>query len=117
MNGRLTSHVLDQVRGAPATGMMVDLWRVVSQHRTLLRSCETNADGRVELLGDREFLVGTYEIVLHAADYFTRFEGGAAASESLFQEIIIRVKIARPDEHYHVPVLIAPWSYCTYRGS
>jgi len=117
--GRLSTHVLDQTQGRPASGVAVDLhvlepdgsWRALKQART-------NADGRTDapLLSGAEFAVGTYMLTFHLGDYFRR--GGAALSDPPFLDLVpLRFSVAEPDGHYHVPLLATPWSYSTYRGS
>ena len=115
----LSTHVLDNVRGGPASGVSIELFGIAADGaRTPLAKTVTNADGRTDapLIGAAEARVGTYEIVFHIGDYFRRT--GAAKGEPAFLDIIpIRFAIADPGAHYHVPLLVTPWSYATYRGS
>lgn len=116
--GRLTTHVLDTANGCPAAGIKIELSLVTQNGRTPLVSTVTNVDGRtdVPLLQDAEFKAGTYEIVFHAGDYFSALE--ASLPDPLFLDIVpIRFGIADESAHYHVPLLISPYSYSTYRGS
>ena len=115
--GRLTTHVLDTASGMPGAGITVDLYRL-DGGRERLKSLVTNADGRTDapLLQGDEFAVGSYELVFHVADYF-RARGDALADPPFLDEVPIRVSLAEPDGHYHVPLLASPWSYATYRGS
>ena len=118
----LTTHVLDTANGCPAAGVRVELYRVESsqlgEHKTLLREDKTNADGRLDapLLEGEAFSVGRYELVFHAAAYFAA-RGTELADPPFVDEVILRFGIARPAQHYHVPLLVSPWSYSTYRGS
>ena len=114
--GRLTTHVLDTARGVPAAGVDVVLYRVDPELHELARG-QTNADGRLDqpiLQGD-EFVAGVYELVFQAGDYF---RGHDAAPEPLFvDEVVLRFGINNPEQHYHVPLLVSPFAYSTYRGS
>ncbi|KXG85828.1 hydroxyisourate hydrolase [Agrobacterium bohemicum] len=115
----LTTHVLDAANGTPAQGLNIDLYRLDGDSREKLKTVETNSDGRVDggplLIGD-EFRAGYYELVFHAGDYLrTR---GLALPDPAFLDIIpIRFGIADESSHYHVPLLLSPYSYSTYRGS
>jgi len=117
--GRLSTHVLDTAAGRPARGVRIELVRAEPDGRwSLLKSTVTNADGRTDeplLIGDA-FKTGTYEISFHAGDYF-RANGTALANPAFLDVIPIRFSIAEQDGHYHVPLLVSPWSYSTYRGS
>ena len=117
--GRLSTHVLDTVRGGPAADVAIDLHIIEAGDTSrLLKQTRTNADGRTDqpLLAGDEFKVGTYVLTFHVADYFRRV--GASASEKPFLDLVpLRFTIAEPDGHYHVPLLVTPWSYSTYRGS
>jgi 5-hydroxyisourate hydrolase len=115
----LTTHVLDAAHGTPAEGLKIDLYRLDGEGRTKLKSVHTNNDGRVDggplLIGD-SFQVGQYELVFHAGDYLRG--KGVALPEPAFLDIIpIRFGIADTEGHYHVPLLLSPFSYSTYRGS
>ena len=113
--GRLTTHVLDTARGKPAHGLRIDLYRIEDDRPRYLKSTATNDDGRCDapLLSGEAMEAGTYELRFHAGDYF-RSTGGAAE----FLDIIpIRFGIAERHAHYHVPLLVSPYSYSTYRGS
>ena len=115
--GRLTTHVLDTANGRPGAGLRIDLF-VIAPERRLLKSVETNADGRCEepLLEGQAFAAGTYELVFAAGAYF-RALGAELADPPFVDEVVIRFGIANASEHYHVPLLVSPWSYSTYRGS
>jgi len=114
--GRLTTHVLDTASGVPAQGMRVELHRL--QPDQPLADIRTNADGRAgaPLLEGAGLRVGGYELRFHVADYFRA--RGTALSEPPFLDVVtIRFGIADAAQHYHVPLLVSPWSYSTYRGS
>ncbi|MBP0617857.1 hydroxyisourate hydrolase [Jiella mangrovi] len=114
---RLTTHVLDTMHGRPAAGMRIDLVRREGGSQTPLKSVTTNEDGRVDgpLLVGEEMAQGSYELVFHVADYFRGL--GVALPEPAFLDIVpIRFGIAEP-AHYHVPLLVSPYAYSTYRGS
>jgi 5-hydroxyisourate hydrolase len=115
----LSTHVLDNVRGGPASGVPIELFGVMTDgSRKALAKTLTNADGRTDapLISAAEARIGTYEIVFHVGEYFRR--AGASAVEPPFLDTIpIRFSIADPKAHYHVPLLVTPWSYATYRGS
>ena len=116
--GRLTTHVLDTTLGSPGAGMEMALFRLNGGGRALMRATHTNADGRCDkpLLEGADFLAGEYELVFQAGEYFKT--GSIALPEPPFlDEVVLRFGIADPDQNYHVPLLISPWSYTTYRGS
>lgn len=119
MANTLTTHVLDTARGCPAVGMAIELWSVEpSGEKTLLKHMTTNADGRTDTpcLAIEEMKVGVYELVFAVGAYFTQTMNGLP--QPLFLDRVpIRFGIADPDSHYHVPLLVSPWSYSTYRGS
>lgn len=115
----LTTHVLDTALGKPAEGLTIGLYRIEGESRTLLKTLETNADGRIDggpILADEGFTVGTYELLFHAGDYL-RGTGAALSSPAFLDLIPIRFGIADTTSHYHVPLLISPYGYSTYRGS
>jgi 5-hydroxyisourate hydrolase len=118
--GRLTTHVLDTALGKPAAQVPIQLFRVDRQQgtRVLVTETNTNGDGRTDspLLVNESFVVGTYELVFHVGRYFSYVER-AAASVPFYDHITVRVTLASGSEHYHVPLLVSPWSYSTYRGS
>jgi len=108
--------VLDTARGVPASGVDVVLYRVDPEMQELARS-RTNDDGRLDqpILQGEDFAVGVYELVFQAGDYFRR---QASAAEPLFvDEVVLRFGINDPGQHYHVPLLVSPFAYSTYRGS
>lgn len=117
MAGYLTTHVLDTAHGRPAAGMTVELYRIEGENRSLIRAVQTNADGRTDapILPQGEFATGTYELVFHAGDYLdARFS--PPDSPRFLDQVPIRFGMA-DDSHYHVPLLLSPFGYSTYRGS
>ena len=116
--GRLTTHVLDTAAGRPAAGLRIDLYRRDGATRQTLLSVTTNDDGRVDgpLLEGDGFSVGRYELVFHAAAYL-RATGTALPDTPFLDEIVIAFGIDDADQHYHVPLLLSPYGYSTYRGS
>lgn len=116
--GRLTTHVLDTAGGCPAAGIKIELFRLLGEGRDRLSSHETNVDGRCDgpLLQGAAFAPGAYELVFHVADYFRR--AGLDLPEPPFLDgVPIRFGVAEAGQHYHVPLLISPYGYSTYRGS
>jgi 5-hydroxyisourate hydrolase len=115
--GRLTTHVLDTARGMPAAGLFIELWDIESAPR-LLKSVTTNSDGRTDkpLLADAEFKPGVFELRFMAGAYLK--QSGLHMEEPAFLDVIpIRFGIADASQHYHVPLLLSPFGYSTYRGS
>jgi len=118
MSGRLTTHVLDTASGRPAAGLRIEAFRLAGAAREPLASLTTNADGRCDgpVLEGAAFTAGVYELVFHAADYFRA--AGVSLPEPAFLDLVpVRFGIAEPGRHYHVPLLISPYGYSTYRGS
>jgi 5-hydroxyisourate hydrolase len=115
--GRLTTHVLDTSRGRPAAGVRVDLYRA-GPNRERLASTATNEQGRCDepLLDGAAFRRGEYELVFHAGAYFARL-GTDTGSPGFLDRVVIRFGVSAPGEHYHVPLLLSPYGYSTYRGS
>lgn len=118
MAGFLTTHVLDTARGLPAQGLKIELFRIDGQDRIHLRSLVTNDDGRTgsHILPADEFVSGIYELVFHAGDYL-RASGQAGVAPLFLDMVPIRFGVSEPDSHYHVPLLLSPFGYSTYRGS
>jgi 5-hydroxyisourate hydrolase len=117
MTGRLTTHVLDTARGRPAAGVKITLYRIGTSREHLLDAV-TNADGRVDgaLLAGDALVAAVYELVFAAGDYLRASEQ-AGGGLPFLDEIPIRFGVADPAAHYHVPLLISPFAYSTYRGS
>lgn len=119
MKGRLTTHVLDTAQGEPCAGLEMELFRLENGgERRLLKRATTNADGRCDapLLEGHAFERGAYELLFHVADYFRR--AGVALPEPAFLDTVpVRFGVADADQHHHVPLLVAPYGYATYRGS
>jgi 5-hydroxyisourate hydrolase len=119
MPGKLTTHVLDTAHGCPAKGITIELWQLdeASAQKQHLKTLTTNADGRTDspLLSEQELKIGIYELVFLVGDYFACFE--AIPQPPFLNRIPIQFGIADDQAHYHVPLLVSPWSYSTYRGS
>lgn len=115
--GGLTTHVLDTASGRPAAGVRLELFRL-PERGAALRETRTNADGRCDapLLEGADFEPGEYELVFHAGEYFDGQGTGEPAGRFL-DRVVIRFQVADAGEHYHVPLLLSPYSYSTYRGS
>lgn len=117
MAGYLTTHVLDTALGCPAKGLKIELFRITGVERQLLKTLQTNDDGRTDeqILPAAEFEVGEYELVFHAGAYLDA--NGTPPEEPRFLNVIpIRFGMSK-QSHYHVPLLLAPFGYSTYRGS
>jgi len=113
--GRLTTHVLDTARGKPGAGIKIKLFSM-EDGRHLVATAVTGRDGRTEqpLLDDDTFRAGCYEMEFLVGDYFE--DSGVETDEPPFlNEVIVRISLAAGN--YHVPLLVSPWSYSTYRGS
>ena len=120
MPGRLTTHVLDTAQGHPAADLAIELWAVDPEtgERSLLKLVRTNDDGRTAapLLAEGEFKAGVYELVFLVGDYFAG-QPVETTSPPFLDRVPVRFGIADADAHYHVPLLVSPWAYSTYRGS
>ena len=132
MSGKLSTHVLDTATGRPAAGLKIQLWKIEADERRLLKEVITNQDGRTEtplLLGD-ELRAGVYELVFQVGPYFQNLSRRSVAEAEAAQDaflkttedtflgdVPVRFRILNPGENYHVPLLVSPWSYTTYRGS
>lgn len=118
--GKLTTHVLDTVRGCPAANLAIELWAIDRQsaQKTLLKTIITNADGRTDapLLSDAELTIGVYELVFGVGAYFAQ-SSPDLSDPPFLDRVPIQFGIADPTRHYHVPLLASPWAYSTYRGS
>lgn len=116
--GKLSTHVLNTMHGVPAQGVQIALYGITDEGRRLLRQVCTNQDGRCDqpLLQGPELQQGIYELVFHAGDYFAAM--GVQVPEPRFvDQITLRFGVADPTENYHVPLLVTPWAWSTYRGS
>lgn len=116
--GRLTTHVLDTALGRPAAGLSVALWRIEGEARSRIAAGVTNADGRLDqpILAGDDLAAGVYELVFEAGAYLRAT--GAPVTEPPFLDVVpIRFGIADAAAHYHVPLLLSPFGYSTYRGS
>ena len=116
--GKLSTHVLDTAHGRPAAGVAIELYAVDGGSRTLLAQATTNADGRcaTPLLEGDTLLAGRYELVFAAGDYFAA-QGVALPEPRFVDRVTIAFGVADPAQNYHVPLVVTPWSYSTYRGS
>ena len=111
----LTTHILDTANGKPAVGVEIRLY-ALGETRNLLANAVTNSDGRTDrALIDGDLLTGSYELEFDVGAYFES-QGNALADPPFLGTVVIRVALAA-GQHYHVPLLVSPWSYSTYRGS
>lgn len=115
--GRLTTHVLDTMHGVPAAGMTIDLLQVHGDHSHHLRTVTTNADGRVDgpLLEGEHFHAATYILVFDVGAYFRGRTGDG--QNGFLTKVPVQFGVDDPSAHYHVPLLVSPFAYSTYRGS
>lgn len=117
MTGYLTTHVLDTARGVPAAGLKIELFRIEDDIRKHLKTVVTNNDGRTDahILPTEQFETGSYELVFYAGDYLNTSR--TLATDAHFLDVIpIRFTMSEAS-HYHVPLLLSPFGYSTYRGS
>ena len=116
--GRLTTHVLDTAHGVPAGGLALVLYRAAAGRYTAIGEATTNPDGRcaAPLLEGEAFTAGRYRILFRAGDYF-RHRGVAMPEPPFVDDVVLDFGVADATLHYHVPLLVSPWSYATYRGS
>lgn len=116
--GFLTTHVLNTASGKPAAGLAIDLFMIEGDNRVHLTSATTNDDGRTDapILPNDRFSAGVYELVFHAGAYLDNI-GIQPEKPRFLNEIPIRFGISETDAHYHVPLLLSPFGYSTYRGS
>ncbi len=116
--GRLTTHVLDTAQGQPGQGITIEVFRLAGSERQHLSTVITNSDGRCDapILESDALTPGEYELVFHAGDYL-RAQGVEAAEPRFLDVIPLRFGVADASQHYHVPLLLSPYGYSTYRGS
>jgi len=114
----LSTHVLDTARGVPAKGLRIELHRIENSTRHRVATGVTNADGRIAapLISGDLLEIGVYELVFHAGDYL-RSTGQHVSEPAFLDQIVVRFGVAEPDRNYHVPLLLSPFGYSTYRGS
>lgn len=115
---KLSTHVLDISQGKPGAGVRIELYAVEGAGRTLLKSAQTNDDGRCSapLLEGEALRVGRYELVFAAGDYFAA-QGVALPEPRFIDRVTLAFGVADPAQNYHVPLVVSPWAYSTYRGS
>lgn len=116
--GRLTTHVLDTARGCPGQGIRIEIFRLEDEQRIRLGEVVTNDDGRCDapILEGEAFTCGEYELLFHAGEYLQR-QGVPGREPRFLDRIPLRFGVVDASEHYHVPLLLSPYSYSTYRGS
>lgn len=116
--GKLSTHVLDITQGKPGAGVSIELYAVSASGRILLKSALTNHDGRCDapLLQGDEMQAGQYELVFGAGDYFAG-QGVSVPTPRFIDRVVIAFGIADAEQNYHVPLVVSPWAYSTYRGS
>jgi 5-hydroxyisourate hydrolase len=116
--GKLSTHVLDTTQGKPGAGVGIELYVFDGDTRRLLKSAVTNLDGRCDapLLEGETLRAGRYELVFAAGDYFAA-QGVPMPDPRFIDRVTIAFGIADPAQNYHVPLVVTPWSYSTYRGS
>jgi len=114
---KLTTHVLDVYSGKPGKGISVDLYYINNSERKKITSVKLNNDGRADspLVEGENFIKGKYELIFNIGDYFKNISSDKDIP--FLDDVVIRFGISNPSEHYHVPLLVSPWSYSTYRGS
>jgi 5-hydroxyisourate hydrolase len=116
--GSLSTHVLNTASGKPAAGVKIRLYSCHDKERRLLKSTVTNADGRTDspLLSGSELVAGVYELMFDAASYHAS-QGGPLTSPPFLNTVVVRFGVSDPVSNYHVPLLLSPYGYTTYRGS
>jgi 5-hydroxyisourate hydrolase len=115
--GQLTTHVLDTTAGVPAAGVLIEVHELLPGAMELRASVRTGPDGRCRdpLIAGDVFRSGRFALTFHVADYF-RGRGVQLPQPAFIEVAVIRIGIAHPEQHYHVPLLVSPWSYSVYRG-
>ena len=116
--GKLSTHVLDVTQGKPGAGVKLALYALHGNEKNLLKQAVTNSDGRCDapLLQGDEFKAGRYELLFAAGDYFAA-QGVALPTPRFIDEVVIAFGVSDPTQNYHVPLVVSPWAYSTYRGS
>ncbi|MFA0658897.1 hydroxyisourate hydrolase [Vibrio splendidus] len=116
--GRLTTHVLDTTHGLPGADIKVELYKVNEDSTEKLATVITNSDGRTDapILAGNDFRPGKYQLVFYVADYY-RSKGVELDGVPFLDDVVIRFGLDDPEAHYHVPLLVSPYSFSTYRGS
>lgn len=117
MGGFLTTHALDTSRGTPAANLKIDFFEYINGRSNVIFSLVTNADGRTDrpVLTEADFRFGSFELIFHVGDYFRQFEH--RYGEHIFLDLVpVRFGMSE-NKHYHVPLLVSPFGYSTYRGS
>jgi len=114
----LTTHILDTTHGVPASGVKIELYKYSGGVRTRVRETVTNEDGRTDspMLSEEQMMPYVYELLFHMGDYF-RAKGVELPETPFFDVISVRFTIHDHTQHFHVPLLVSPWGYTTYRGS
>ena len=114
---KLTTHVLDVYSGKPGRGIKVDLYHVQNNKKEKLNSVILNNDGRADnpLIEGSDFKEGQYELIFFVGDYFKKI--AETPKIPFLDDVVVKFGISNAKEHYHVPLLVSPWSYSTYRGS
>lgn len=114
----LSTHVLDTMNGCPAAGMAVELFSIDGHSATLVKSLTLNHDGRTDapLFDNSTLKIGTYRLTFDVAGYF-KARGVELPEPNFLGKVSLDFGVANPAQHYHVPLLVSPWSYSTYRGS
>jgi 5-hydroxyisourate hydrolase len=118
MPAKLSTHVLDTAHGCPARDVQIELWSLAGGTRKLLKTARTNADGRTDqpLLAAEEMRAGSYELVFYVGDYFAG-KSDSGAMVRFLDRVPVQFGMADATASYHVPLLVSPWAYSTYRGS
>lgn len=116
----VTTHVLDTATGKPASDMQLTLYRIdENNQRVLIKTCKTNVDGRTDepLISAESVMRSRYELVFDVEPYFQKSQPEVLAKPAFLDSICLRFAVANTQEHYHIPLLVSPYSYSTYRGS
>lgn len=119
MAAKLSTHVLDTANGCPASGMEIELWLLKGAERVHLKTVRTNQDGRTDepMLGPGAMQAGEFELVFHVFEYFASKGSKPSGTIPFLDKVPVRFGITDSNASYHVPLLVSPWAYSTYRGS